>query len=289
MHSFPAQVTTFTAASSAAMQFSDHQLTPSVRVLLWTAPRCMSSAFERSIRELEAVKVIYEPHQQAYYHGPERRSDNNNPTLSEINPTATFKAADDRLLQQYDEYEAVFAKNMAYFVKGSYERYTTGKFASFKHTFLIRNPRKSIPSFVKACEISNFPPSLDETGFKELYDLFKVVQLVDPNPIVVDADDLLANPRDVMEQYCHATGLPFSEKMLTWTPGEVSDWKEAFVYYKEWHGTAMMSSGFMKPKASKDTQPAAKLRPDIEEAVCEALPYYQAIHDVRLRSLPKAK
>ena len=118
-------------------------LVPNVRVLLWTAPRCMSSAFERSIRELEAVKVIYEPHLLAYYVGPERRSENSNPTrLSELNPSATFKAADDILLQPYDECQAVFAKNHAYFVKGSYERYTTGRFAGFKHTFLIRNPHK---------------------------------------------------------------------------------------------------------------------------------------------------
>ena len=61
-----------------------------LRVVLWSAPRCMSSVFERSIRELQDVKVIYEPHQQAYYYGPERKLDSNHPEPSELNPAATF-------------------------------------------------------------------------------------------------------------------------------------------------------------------------------------------------------
>ena len=60
-------------------------------------------------------------------------------------------------------------------------------------------------------------------GIKQLSDLFKTVQEVDPHPIVVDADDLLTNVRELMEQYCTATGLPFEERMLNWTPGVVPD------------------------------------------------------------------
>lgn len=261
------------------MENNEGELIPSRRVLLWSALRCMSSVFERSVRELEGVKVVYEPHQQAFYYGPERRSDDNHPSTSEFVPSATFQAADDKLLQPYDKYQAVFAKNHAYFVEGRFEKYITGKFSRFKHTFLIRNPHGSIPSFVRACERSNFTHSPTENGIKQLYDLFKVVQLVDPSPIVVDADDLLANPRGIMEQYCLATGLPFSEKMLTWTPGEISDWKQGNIYYKEWHGTAMMSSGFTKPNTSSEMQP---LSSDVREAVHQALPYYEAMHAVRM-------
>ena len=108
--------------------------------------------FDRSIRELKSVKVIYEPHQQAYYHGPERLSEANNRIFSEINSTATFQAADAILLQPYDGYKALFAKNHAYYVEGKYQQYTEGRFAHFKHTFLIRHPRKCIPSLVRARE-----------------------------------------------------------------------------------------------------------------------------------------
>ena len=85
-----------------------------LRVVLWSAPRCMSSVFERSVRELQDVKVIYEPHQQAYYYGPERKTDANHPTLSELNPAATFQAADEKFLQPYEGYRAVFLKIMPF-------------------------------------------------------------------------------------------------------------------------------------------------------------------------------
>ena len=181
----------------------EHILLPSLRVLLWSAPRSLSSVFERSIRELKTVKVIYEPHQQAYYYGPDRKTDSNNPTLSEVNPSATFQAADEKLLLPYHDHQAVFAKNQAFFVEGNYEQYTQGSFANLKHTFLIRNPLKSIPSYYRACNKCGFPSLPNENGIRELYDLFKTVQQVDPTPVVVDADDLLMNPRELMEQYCN--------------------------------------------------------------------------------------
>ena len=149
----------------------------------------------------------------------------------------------------YEGYQAVFIKNHAYFVEGNYKYYTKGRFAHLKHTFLIRNPNKSIPSLVKAYKMCGFSSFPGNNGIEQLYSMFKTVQLVDPSPVVIDADDLLMNPRVMMEQYCSATGLPFQETMLTWTPGIVSDWTDS-AYYKVWHGrsTVMMSSGFMKPR-----------------------------------------
>jgi len=42
------------------------------QVFLWSAPRCLSTAFERSMRELNEVKVLHEPLLAPYYMGPER-------------------------------------------------------------------------------------------------------------------------------------------------------------------------------------------------------------------------
>ena len=263
----------------------DDSMNPRLRVILWSALRCMSSVFERSIRELKSVKVVYEPHQLAYHYGPEKAKDITDPALSEIDlATANFQSADETLLQPYHDagYTALFAKNHAYTVEGRYQHYTEGRFAQFKHTFLIRHPRKSIPSFVKMYEQSGFPLTPDKNGLKQLHDLFKIVQQsIDPNPIVIDADDLLMNPRYIMEHYCSAVGLPFEESMLTWTPGVVKDWTVNAPYYRqEWHGTAMMSSGFMKPK---ETQPEVKLSEEVEVAIKTALPFYDYMHGYRMK------
>jgi len=250
-------------------------LVPELRILLWSAPRCCSSVFERSVRELKTVKVIYEPHQRAFYYGPERRTDDNILTVSDIDPSATFQAADAKLLLPYSEHQAVFAKNHAYFLEGRYEECTEGIFAKFKHTFLIRHPN---------CKQCGFPPCPSDNGFKQLFDLFKTVQEVDPHPIVIDADDLLTNARVLMEQYCTATGLPFEERMLNWTPGVVPDWTE-IEHYKEWHGTVMMSTGFMKPKEAllSSTTSLPEEAEDAEDAVQQALPLYEAMYAVRMK------
>ena len=114
----------------------------SKKVFLWCAPRCLSTEFERSIRELAGVKVIYEPNHRAYYLGPEKRSDAYSNIVLE--PDATFEAAKKRITAQYDGFDAVFVKEMAYFIEGHYEDYIAESFTAFKHTFLIRDPLKAI-------------------------------------------------------------------------------------------------------------------------------------------------
>ena len=69
--------------------------------------------------------------------------------------------------------------------------------------------------------------------------------------------------------------------MLTWTPGFVSDWTE-FTYYKEWHGTAMMSSDFIKPTASAPKVPTPAHPQQVKDAIHRALPFYEAKYGVRM-------
>ena len=150
---------------------------------------------------------------------------------------------------------------------------------------MIRNPHKSIPSLLRARKTCGFPLVPDNNGIEQLYNLFKTVQLVDPYPIVIDADDLLMSPKQVMKQYCCATGLPFEESMLTWTPGVVTDWTQ-FRYYKEWHEKAMMSCGFLKPTAALDSnevQLSVNLPEDIKDAVHKAFPFYESMCAARMK------
>ena len=43
-------------------------------IVVWTAPRCISTAFERAIIERGDCRVLHEPFSRAYYYGPEARS-----------------------------------------------------------------------------------------------------------------------------------------------------------------------------------------------------------------------
>ena len=260
----------------------DNQLQPSRRVLLWSSPRSLSTAFERSIRELDSVKVFNEPHLRAYYYGPDRRSGStHHPNQSELDDNATYEAAAAKLLGEYDGYEAIFAKELAYYIEGKYDKYVKGGFAHFKHTFLIRHPLKSIPSLIRASERCGLTSPLNDIGIKQLYKFYRVVQqTTEPHPLIIDADDLLEHPKAIMEHYCQETGLNFDEKMLTWQPGEIQDWS-SYKYYKEFFGTVMASSGFLKPRSNLIT--VAELSKEAQDVYREILPFYEAMHRERFQ------
>ena len=141
---------------------------------------------------------------------------------------------------------------------------------------------KAIPSLVKACEECSFPPSSWESGFREMYEMYTLVKsTVDPSPMVVDADDLLDDPKHIMEVYCAATGLPFKESMITWEPKSFPEWEyPSLSAFMVWHGITSRSTGFVKPlhsSVSVDT-----LEQDVRGMVEEAIPFYEAMYEAKI-------
>ncbi|KAI0110483.1 P-loop containing nucleoside triphosphate hydrolase protein [Nemania sp. FL0031] len=139
----------------------------------------------------------------------------------------------------------------------------------FHWTFLIRHPRRGIPSYVRCCSPplsettgwDHFKPS--ESGYVELRRLFDYLReqgLVGPSVAgrannakrgndevsitVLDADDLLNKPEEAIRAFCDQTGIPFSPDMLQWDDEEnqkrVAD---AFAKWNGWHNDAINSKG----------------------------------------------
>lgn len=141
----------------------------------------------------------------------------------------------------------------------------------FHWTFLIRHPRRGIPSYVRCCSPplskttgwDHFMPS--EAGYVELRRLFDYLReqgLVGPsvagrnddtvreknpdevNITVLDADDLLDHPEEAIQAFCRETGISFSPDMLEWDDEEnqkiVAD---AFAKWNGWHNDAINSKG----------------------------------------------
>ena len=75
-----------------------------------------------------------------------------------------------------------------------------------------------------------------------------------------------------MENYCNATGLPFSENMLTWEQNK-PDWMK-FKHNDVWHEEEVASSGFTVSQETPQPQ-MSELQLDFQEAVKKALPFYE--------------
>jgi len=187
------------------------------------------------------------------------------------------------MVKDYEGYEAVFCKSLCYQTRGLYEIYLQDKFVKFKHTFLIRHPAKAIPSFYRACSNSGYRCHIEALqGFSAMYELYTLVQQrCHPSPVVIDADDLLSDPETIMRKYCVATGLPFKESMLTWTPRCFPEW-EFDTPFRMWHGTVIESSGFIPGVESSSVPSVDGLPAEIQEATKEAIPHYEAMYSVRM-------
>nr|VFJ97072.1 MAG: hypothetical protein BECKH772A_GA0070896_101148 [Candidatus Kentron sp. H]VFJ97668.1 MAG: hypothetical protein BECKH772B_GA0070898_101168 [Candidatus Kentron sp. H]VFK02926.1 MAG: hypothetical protein BECKH772C_GA0070978_101088 [Candidatus Kentron sp. H] len=107
---------------------------------------------------------------------------------------------------------------------------------SIINTFLIRDPAKSIPSHFNI----NPNATLDEMGYEKEYNiLHKVVSLTGHHPLVIDAQDLIENPRETIKKYCDFLELPFMEDCLSWEAGYKSEWNT----WKGWHESVSSSRG----------------------------------------------
>ena len=148
----------------------------------------------------------------------------------------------------------------------------------FHFTFLIRHPRSSIPSFYR-CTVPpldnitgfhNFMPS--EAGYHELRRLFDYLRSVseigpdvagqtEPNTdnetehraeraqiCVVDADDLLDKPNEVIETFCKSVGIKYNPAMLIWDSKE--DLEHAKQKFEKWNGfhEDALDSSSLKPR-----------------------------------------
>ena len=253
------------------------------RVMLWTAPRCVSSAFERSIRTLNNSKVFSEPFNNPYYFGPERQTMRF--ASLPIDPNATYEATLQMLLAHYPSKELVFSKDMAYSIESRVSDLFSQGLDKFTHTFLIRSAEKSIYSlYRKSNQLSDSYGDFDpkEAGFQELYDLYHYVQnKMGYSPVVVDADDLLNDPDGMMKAYCNAIGIQYEENMTTWEPGPVPGWTES-PWAMEWYAEVMQSNGFIRRNKTAEPTLPQDLPDVVSKCIMECQPLYEALYSVRL-------
>ena len=152
--------------------------------------------------EIEHSKIFHEPFSKPYHFGPERKSPR---YLSQpVDHAVSYDAMKSLLTKEYDGLDLIFSKDMAYAIEDCFDILCDKEFSDWQHTFLMRNPRKTVPSLYRASVNKtltgweSFDPH--EAGFKQLQDLFDFVkENFDERPVVVDADDLMADPESTMK------------------------------------------------------------------------------------------
>jgi len=238
---------------------------------------------------LKNSKIFHEPYSKAYYFGPEKQSPRY--ASQETDHQATYRSISKMLQKEYDGRDFLFSKEMAYCVENKMHIFTEEGFKNFQHSFLIRHPLKAVYSLFKASTNPKltgwdyFDPA--EAGFRQMLELYEFVDRnIHRNPVVVDADDLLDYPNEILQSYCEAVGLEYEENMTSWEPGPVPEWDT----WAGWHEDALKSSGF-KPRVKKNRSRACTafdvedLPPEVAAVVEKCMPHYEAL--AAKKTLPK--
>lgn len=238
------------------------------RIAMWSGPRNLSTAMMRAWENRTDTAVVDEPFYACFL----THSGIRHPMQEEV------------LASQPNDWRAVIEQNLCCDLAAGqciqYQKHMTHHmiaeidqdwFASVKHAFLIRHPADVVSSYSEKRE----SVTAADIGFakqKVLYDL--AVRMGDTPPII-DAADVLKNPRHCLSQLCEQLQLEFDDNMLQWPAGP-RDSDGAWAPH--WYHNVEKSTGFAPFKKKE-----VSLSQQEQAVVDECLPYYQAMHEQRIR------
>ena len=206
-------------------------------IFMWSGPRNLSTALMRSFENRDDTEILDEPFYAYYLDKTKLR----HPMYKEI-------------INSYPKNENTIIKDLFNIPNNSeiyYQKHMTHHLLDIsnlewlnkgKNCFLIRHPAKVINSYIKKNEIKN----IKDLGFKKQYEIFSLVKnKLDTNPIVVNADDILKDPKKIITLLCDKLKIKYTNKMIDWPLGSR---KSDGIWGDVWYENVKKSSTFIKYK-----------------------------------------
>jgi hypothetical protein len=238
-----------------------------VRVAMWSGPRNLSTAMMRSFENRPDCCVVDEPLYAAYL----AETGLDHPGREEVlasQPT-DWRAVCADLTAGPVTTPVQYQKHMTHHLLASMDR---AALAGLRHAFLVRDPERVLTSYAKVRE----EPTLEDLGLPQQVELFE--RYGGP---VVDAADVLHDPRTTLGLLCAALAIPFdepgvAEAMLAWPAGP-RDTDGVWAPY--WYAGVEASTGFATESPGGGDPLPDHLQPLLERC----LPFYDALAPYRLR------
>jgi hypothetical protein len=241
---------------------------PPLRIAMWSGPRNISTAMMRAWENRPDTAVVDEPFYAFYLArtGAKHPAADEVIAAGEVDPEKVIAG----LTGPTPEGASVFyQKQMTHHLLPDVSREWL---RAVTNCFLIRDPREVIVSYTK----KNEEPALEDIGFVQQAEIFDFVRTsIGATPPVIDARDVVEDPRRTLSLLCDAVGLEFTEAMLTWPPGlRATDG----VWAKHWYAEVERSTSF-RPYEKKQIEIPGRLR-----SVCDqCMEIYERLRAQRLR------
>jgi hypothetical protein len=246
-----------------------------VRIAMWSGPRNISTAMMRAFENRPDTVVWDEP----FYAAELAATGRDHPMREEViaagepDPENVIARLLGPLANSDKPAACVFyQKHMTHHMIAAFRR---DWIAHVTNAFLIRAPEQVLASYTRKWA----DVSIEEIGFPQQLDIFEsVADRLGRAPPVLEADDVLSNPRGMLGALCAACGIPFSERMLSWPAGPR---KSDGVWAPVWYDRVLKSTGFTPP----EPRPVA-LPPELQRIAETARPIYERLAAHRLASAP---
>lgn len=209
------------------------------RINLWSGPRNVSTALMYAFAQRSDTRVVDEPFYAHYLSKVDADHPGKNKVLHS-QPIDAGKVVAQLLSKQKSD--ILFIKNMAHHMI-EMENQLGVMIEEFINIFLIRDPYEMLLSFSK-----NIPnPVMRDTAYQRQIDLFEMVNEHQKPLLVLNARELLINPRGVLSKLCEHIDLKFEDEMLSWGAGPIP---EDGIWAEYWYDSVHKSTEF-KPYEPK--------------------------------------
>lgn len=230
-----------------------------LRIQLWSGPRNVSTALMYSFAQRADTRVVDEPLYAHYL----RVSGAQHPGRDEVlraQDSDGERVVRDVILGPCDR-PVLFLKQMAHHLvelDRAFLRQTV-------NVLLVRDPLEMLPSLVNQIR----EPTLRDTAYAMQTELYDELHRIGQDPVVLDARQVLLDPRGVLSELCRRVGIAFDPAMLRWKPGARS---EDGVWAPHWYQNVHLSTGF-QPYHAKQAPLTRRLKPLLEQ--CR--PHYERL------------
>ena len=236
-------------------------------IAMWSGPRNISTALMRSFENRSDCFVSDEPFYSYFLH----KTGLKHPLRNEI---IKSNLVDYNEIIKYITGPTPFSKQIWY-QKHMAHHILPGVdmnwIKNMKNCLLIRHPSDVILSYSKKNEINN----IQQLGYLQQIEIYKMLtKELGISPIIIDAQDLLRNPKNMLIEICKNLRIEFDDKMLSWQPGIR---KTDGIWGKHWYKQVEASTGF-KPYAKTDRIIPSKY----QSLYDECMQYYDFLYQNRI-------
>ena len=141
-----------------------------------------------------------------------------------------------------------------------------------ENVILTRNPKEMLLSYVQQVAT----PTLSDVGYDSQVKILNYLQSKGKKVIVLEAKQVLLNPRKVLSALCEQLEIPFDENMLKWEAGAR---KEDGCWAKYWYKSVHKSTAFAPYK------PKTQLFPErLKPLLAECQPYYEQLEQLAIKA-----